>query len=86
MRIELSTARLIVANEGAPFIRDGVASLKLANFRPKRTRKRQMVGNKGLGFRAVLNWTRTPLVLSDGLAWPGCSQTKHPCCALSRPS
>jgi len=68
VRIELSAAGLIVANEGAPFTRDGVASLKLANFSPKRTRKRQMVGNKGLGFRAVLNWTRTPLVLSDGLA------------------
>jgi len=68
VRIELSAAGLIVANEGAPFTRDGVASLKLANFSPKRTRKRQMVGNKGLGFRAVLNWTRTPLVLSEGLA------------------
>ena len=79
VRIEFSTDGLIVANEGAPFKRDGVASLKLAHFSPKRTGKRQMVGNKGLGFRAVLNWTRTPLVLSEGLALAFSTAAAHAC-------
>src|SRR5439155_20609391 len=68
VRIELSSSGLVIANEGAPFTTEGVASLQLANFSPKRKRKRQTVGSKGLGFRAVLNWTRTPLVFSEALA------------------
>jgi hypothetical protein len=67
VRVELSSVGLVIANEGAPFTTEGVASLQLANFSPKRNRKRQTVGSKGLGFRAVLNWTRTPLVFSDAL-------------------
>jgi hypothetical protein len=68
VRIELSRSGLLVANEGVPFTREGVASLKLANFSPKRSRKRQTIGSKGLGFRAVLNWSRTPSIFSDSLA------------------
>ncbi len=68
VRIELLADGLIVANEGAPFTRDGVASLRLANISPKRGRKRQTIGSKGLGFRAVLNWSKTPTIISDSLA------------------
>ena len=70
--IEVLPIGLLIANEGAAFTTDGVASLKLANLSPKRSRQRQTIGNKGLGFRAVLNWTRTPIVLSGGLQWVAC--------------
>ena len=65
--IELSADGLIVANTGAPFTRDGVVSLQLTNVSPKRHRRDQYVGNKGLGFRAVLNWSKFPIILSGGL-------------------
>ena len=61
VRIELHPEGLLVANTGQPFSRDGVDSLRLAHLSPKRARRAQLVGHKGLGFRAVLNWARFPL-------------------------
>jgi hypothetical protein len=68
VRFELLPAGLIAANTGAPFSQAGVASLRLPHTSPKPGEGPQMVGNKGLGFRAVLNWTRFPIVLSADLA------------------
>ena len=68
VRIELHPEGLLVANTGQPFSRDGVDSLRLAHLSPKRARRAQLVGHKGLGFRAVLNWARFPFILSGGLA------------------
>ena len=68
VHIELLPIGLLIANEGAGFTTAGVDSLRLANLSPKRSRQRQTIGNKGLGFRAVLNWTRKPIVLSGGLS------------------
>lgn len=65
--IELSSDGLIVANTGALFSSAGVASLQTNNFSPKRTRKKNMIGNKGLGFRSILNWSRLPIILSGNL-------------------
>lgn len=65
VRIELTETGLLVANTGKPFSRDGVASLRVAHLSPKRRAK--FVGNKGLGFRAVLNWSRFPCILSGNL-------------------
>jgi Domain of unknown function (DUF3883) len=67
IRIELHREGLVVANTGQPFSRDGVDSLRLAHLSPKRARRAQLVGHKGLGFRAVLNWARFPFILSGGL-------------------
>jgi len=68
VRFELLPTGLIAANTGAPFSQDGVASLRLPHTSPKPSEGPQMVGNKGLGFRAVLNWTRFPIILSADLA------------------
>jgi hypothetical protein len=65
---ELHPAGLIAANTGASFSPAGVESLCLPHTSPKRAEGPQMIGNKGLGFRAVLNWTRFPLILSGELA------------------
>ena len=68
VHFELLPSGLIAANTGAPFSKAGVASLCLPHTSPKPAEGPQMVGNKGLGFRAVLNWTRFPIILSADLA------------------
>lgn len=65
--IELSSAGLVVANTGEPFTRGGLMSLQTADLSPKRDRKRSLIGNKGLGFRSILNWSRQPIILSGSL-------------------
>jgi len=45
---------LSIANNGSPFDAKGLRSLMLANISPKN--KREFIGNKGLGFRSILNW------------------------------
>src|SRR5436190_12396166 len=66
VRIELSEAGLIVANTGERFQPEGVTSLMLAHLSPK-PRNTLVIGNKGLGFRAVLNWSNRPMILSGAL-------------------
>lgn len=66
--IELLPSGLIAANRGAPFSPAGVASLCLPHTSPKPSEGTRMIGNKGLGFRSVLNWTRYPLILSGDLS------------------
>jgi len=65
--IELLPEGLIIANNGAAFSVGGVLSLENAYLSPKRHKRRQFIGNKGLGFRSVLNWTRAPMILSGSL-------------------
>ena len=65
--IELLPEGLVIANSGAAFSIGGVLSLENAYLSPKRHKRRQFIGNKGLGFRSVLNWTRAPLILSGSL-------------------
>lgn len=67
VRIELNSSGLIVANTGKEFSADGVSSLQLANISPKRNKEKQLIGSKGLGFRAVLNWSRQPIIRSGSL-------------------
>lgn len=66
--IELLPEGLIVANTGMTFSVGGVLSLETANLSPKRNKRRQYIGNKGLGFRSILNWTNEPMILSGSLA------------------
>lgn len=66
--IELSLEGIIIANNGSAFSTSGVKSLQSAHLSPKRLRERQFIGSKGLGFRAILNWTNSPIILSAELA------------------
>jgi hypothetical protein len=72
--VELSQEGLIVANIGLPFSTDGVASLQTSHLSPKRRRRKQLIGNKGLGFRSILNWSSTPIILSDSLCIAYCAE------------
>lgn len=46
--------KLIISNKGNPFEIGGIKSLMLANLSTKT--KISYIGNKGLGFRSILNW------------------------------
>ena len=67
IRIVLTSNGLVLGNTGRPFDEGGVQSLQTANLSPKRQREAVVVGDKGLGFRSILNWTHTPLILSGEL-------------------
>jgi hypothetical protein len=45
---------LTISNNGNPFDLNGLQSLMLANTSSKN--KKEFIGNKGLGFRSILNW------------------------------
>jgi hypothetical protein len=49
----LDEAGLCFANTGIPFSEDGVESLMVSNYSPKKGETRY-IGNRGLGFRSVL--------------------------------
>lgn len=48
--------KLTISNKGEPFEADGIKSLMLANLSTKT--KISYIGNKGLGFRSILNWAK----------------------------
>ena len=53
--IELTDTQLIIKNTGLGFTKEGVESLLTSNLSPK---DNDYIGNKGLGFRSILNWTK----------------------------
>jgi len=59
---------LEIANRGndcKPFSAGGIKSLMVSNFSPKTTKK--YIGNKGLGFRSIVNWSNTITINSQNL-------------------
>ncbi|WP_457641235.1 sacsin N-terminal ATP-binding-like domain-containing protein, partial [Persephonella sp.] len=63
---------LEISNKGKncnPFSICGIKSLMLANFSPKKRDKnrKNYIGNKGLGFRSVVNWSEQITIYSNNL-------------------
>lgn len=56
--IKLEIDRLIIANNGSPFSKEGILSLMYSDNSPKIKRQKK-IGYKGLGFRSVLNWSQS---------------------------
>jgi len=65
--IKLDTKNNIVfiANSGNPFYKGGLKSLMMAHLSPK---DKTFIGNKGLGFRSLLNWAGKIYVKSTNLS------------------
>ena len=61
----LKKNQLWIANKGKPFDRDGFGALCDSNRSPKYGEN--FIGNKGTGFKAVLNWTENPEIHSDSI-------------------
>lgn len=56
---------LRIENEGDPFTTEGYRSLMIPNLSSKR--KKKYIGNKGLGFRSILNWSNKVTINSGGV-------------------
>lgn len=56
--------KLTISNKGEPFETGGIKSLMLANLSTKT--KISYIGNKGLGFRSILNWAEQINIISNG--------------------
>src|SRR3990172_5487558 len=60
----LTKDHLIIANTGNPFTKQGIESLVISDNSPKQLKRTRYIGNKGLGFRSVLSWSQSPIVVS----------------------
>lgn len=60
IKINTTTKTLEVTNEGEPFSIGGFRSLMITNLSTKR--KKKYIGNKGLGFRSILNWSEKVII------------------------
>lgn len=67
VRIEISRKGLVVANTGQGFRKGGVRSLMTVHASDKPGRTAKLIGAKGLGFRALLNWSGQPIISSGAL-------------------
>lgn len=55
--------RLLFRNMGIPFSVPGVRSIMYPDVSPKRIGKTPTIGNKGLGFRSLLNWAPEAIII-----------------------
>lgn len=53
IKLDTTNKILVIANKGKPFSEGGLKSLMMANLSSKDV---TFIGNKGLGFRSLLNW------------------------------
>lgn len=65
IEIDRENKRLLIANKGIPFSKAGYRSLATSNLSSK-IDKTQYIGNKGLGFRSILNWSDEVSIYSNG--------------------
>lgn len=66
VKITLENTTLLIANNGNPFSIGGVESLIYSDLSPK-VMEENKVGQKGLGFRSVLNWSEEIYIASYDL-------------------
>ena len=64
IHLDKKTKQLTFSNTGTPFSAEGIGSLMISNLSTKRGRKK-MIGNKGLGFRSILNWADRITIISN---------------------
>ena len=67
IEISIKGNLLQVCNNGKPFTFEGFKSLIYSNLSPKSERD-NYIGNKGTGFRSILNWAEKVRIYSDNLA------------------
>ena len=66
MLISFNDEKLIIANNGEPFSENSYDSLFFSNISPKVNR--DLIGNKGLGFRSILSWADEITINSGGVS------------------
>lgn len=67
LQIDTLTKEFSISNNGIPFSATGYRSLFIANLSSKVNNKK-FIGNKGLGFRSIINWSETIEIISNNLS------------------
>lgn len=68
IRLDTNKNLLQISNKGEnckPFSYEGIRSLMISNLSSKTTKK--FIGNKGLGFRSIINWSEKITINSNNL-------------------
>lgn len=68
IRLDTQSHTLTISNRGdncTPFSYKGIRALMISNLSPKTNQK--FIGNKGLGFRSIINWSDRIIINSNGL-------------------
>lgn len=66
IKLDKANRTITIANNGKPFSEKGYRSLFIANLSAK-TSKSLYIGNKGLGFRSIINWAQSVEIQSNNL-------------------
>lgn len=66
--VRLTESGLLITNTGVPFSPEGVSSLMVSDNSPKQLLRTKCIGYKGLGFRSVLGWASSIVILSGKLS------------------
>lgn len=67
IKLDTDLNEITISNDGQPFSEKGYRSLFIANLSSK-TSKRKYIGNKGLGFRSIINWSNSIEIQSNNIS------------------
>lgn len=67
IKLDTTNSTISISNDGTPFSEKGYRSLFIANLSSK-TSKKKYIGNKGLGFRSIINWSSEIEIISNNLS------------------
>lgn len=67
IKLEQHSNTISISNNGTPFSERGYKSLFMP-FRSSKISKKDFIGNKGLGFRSVINWSEQIEIQSNNIA------------------
>jgi hypothetical protein len=67
IKLDENLKTITISNDGQPFSEKGYRSLFIANLSSK-TSKRKYIGNKGLGFRSIINWSNSIEIHSNSIS------------------
>lgn len=65
IRVDTTKNEIVFFNDGDAFSFEGIKSIMISNLSNKVTSS--YIGNKGLGFRSILNWAQSVTIYSAGL-------------------
>ncbi len=76
VKFDIENSIVSISNTGNPFSLEGYRSLSISNLSSK-TSKRIYIGNKGLGFRSIINWSNVIKVYSNNICLEFSSDSKE---------
>ena len=67
IKLDQEKKQVSIHNVGTPFSKNGYRSLFISNLSSK-TEKKKYIGNKGLGFRSIINWSHAIEIQSNNFS------------------